>query len=69
LWSTRKTVVTEFVKLISRRENVFETPLNGVGTDGSWRDFILGGKHRFDGNSFSKLIKQINRCRRLGNAP
>jgi hypothetical protein len=45
LWSSRKTVVPEFVKLISGGENVFETPLNGVGADGSWTDFVLGGRH------------------------
>jgi hypothetical protein len=43
LWRSRKTVVPEFVNLISRRENVFEIPLNGVGADGSWSDFIMGG--------------------------
>ncbi|KAK8029858.1 hypothetical protein PG993_011149 [Apiospora rasikravindrae] len=39
----RKTVVSEFVKLISTHENVFETPINGVGSDIGFIDRIVGG--------------------------
>ncbi|RDW57752.1 hypothetical protein BP5796_12553 [Coleophoma crateriformis] len=43
LWSSRKTVIPELVNLIDQDENIYETPLNGVGADGSWEDFIRGG--------------------------
>lgn len=42
--SSHKTVVAEFVKLIADHENVFETPVNGVGSDVSWVDRAIGGK-------------------------
>ncbi|KAK7959653.1 uncharacterized protein PG986_004507 [Apiospora aurea] len=42
--SCRKTVVSEFVTLISAHENVFETPINGVGSDIGFIDRIVGGK-------------------------
>ena len=42
--SSRKTVVSEFVKLISDHENVFEIPLNGVGSDINLVDRVVGGK-------------------------
>ncbi|KUJ24005.1 uncharacterized protein LY89DRAFT_727055 [Mollisia scopiformis] len=41
--SSRKTVVSEFVRLISEHENVFEIPVNGVGSDVNWVDWIVGG--------------------------
>ncbi|KAK8112838.1 hypothetical protein PG984_013364 [Apiospora sp. TS-2023a] len=41
--SSRKTVVSEFAKLISIHENVFETPINGVGSDIGFIDRIVGG--------------------------
>ncbi|KAH8590660.1 hypothetical protein B0O99DRAFT_691438 [Bisporella sp. PMI_857] len=41
--SSRKTVIPEFVKLIADHENVFETPINGVGTDVNLFDRIIGG--------------------------
>lgn len=43
VFSSRKTVVSEFVKLISEHENVYETPVDGVGSDGSWVNWIIGG--------------------------
>ncbi|KAK0744875.1 hypothetical protein B0T21DRAFT_94333 [Apiosordaria backusii] len=41
--SSRKTVVSELVDLISEDENVYEVPLNGVGSDGDLIDKIKGG--------------------------
>ncbi|KAK6836555.1 hypothetical protein PG987_007050 [Apiospora arundinis] len=42
--SSRKTIVSEFVKLVSVHENVFETPVNGVGSDIGFIDRIVGGE-------------------------
>ncbi|KAK9772948.1 putative Tle1 phospholipase domain-containing protein, partial [Seiridium cardinale] len=41
--SSRKTVVSEFVKLISDHENVVEVPVNGVGSDIGALERIKGG--------------------------
>ncbi|KEY72245.1 hypothetical protein S7711_00244 [Stachybotrys chartarum IBT 7711] len=41
--NSRRTVVSEFVKLISDHENVFEVQVNGVGSDISILDRIFGG--------------------------
>lgn len=42
--SPRKTVVSELFKLISDVENVVEIPVNGVGSDISVVDRVLGGR-------------------------
>jgi hypothetical protein len=46
-------VIPEFVKLIADHENVFETPINGVGTDVNLFDRIIGGKSPFYVSSFT----------------
>jgi len=42
--SPRNTVVSELFKLISHVENAFEIPVNGVGSDISMVDRVLGGR-------------------------
>lgn len=46
--TSRKTIVSEFVKLIADHENAVEIPLNGVGSDIGIVDRILGGKSFLD---------------------
>ncbi|KAK7993632.1 hypothetical protein PG989_007013 [Apiospora arundinis] len=41
--SSRRTVVSEFVKLIASHENVFETPIDGVGSGIGLVDPLVGG--------------------------
>ncbi|KAJ8116742.1 hypothetical protein ONZ43_g4373 [Nemania bipapillata] len=41
--TSRKTVVSEFVKLIADHENAVEIPVNGVGSDIGIVDRVLGG--------------------------
>ncbi|KAF8850951.1 hypothetical protein BDZ45DRAFT_679467 [Acephala macrosclerotiorum] len=44
LWNPRSTVVPAFVDCIDADcENVVEIPVNGVGVDGSWMDYVMGG--------------------------
>lgn len=53
-------MVPEFVKLISEHENVFEIPVNGVGSDVNWVDRIIGGMSYFVSSSLmSELTHKL----------
>ena len=61
-FSSRRTAIPEFVKLISDYENVFEIPVNGVGSDVNWIDKFIGGKSLLRVKSFvpdSNLQTQV----------
>lgn len=63
-------MVSEFVKLISDHENVFEIPLNGVGSDINLVDRVVGGTStRAPYPDSGRDLLTAFRYLRLGNAP